>query len=290
MVAGKSNKRGSKNNAASPIAHKTPAGDNKDETHQGSDDLMASRSSIEELLKNIEKQQLAISRLETKVDNLEGKVIMLESQIHICGTVNENQRVMIDNQEQYSRRACMVVSGMAVSDTDAEHGEDFGKVVNVLSEESGIDEETIKVNIDKIHPIGVIGDNGKQQRKIKFKSDSFKEKMFRNHKVIKRQRSSCSKNTNSPIIKFKRSLTKRRIKLLSYAEELIGDIEEIRFAYADMHGNLELLLNEPMNRNYAYDFTTPTELAEIISKLDSRAYAEQDRDWRSSFQQGDVFM
>ena len=156
--------------------HKTPAGDNNNETHQGLDDMMGSRSSIEELLKKIKKQQLTISRLEAKVDNLEGKVIMLES--HICGTVNENLRVMIDNQEQYSQQPCMVVSGMAAPDTDAEHGEDFGKVVNVLSEESGIDEETVKVNIDKIHPIGVIGDNRKQQRIIKFKSDSFKEKIF----------------------------------------------------------------------------------------------------------------
>ena len=145
---------------------------------------------------------------------------------------------------------------MAALDTDAEHGEDFGKVVNVLSEESGIDEETIKVNIDKIHPISVIGDNRKQQRIIKFKSDIFKEKTFQNHKVIKRQRSSYSKNTNFPIIKFKLFITKRRIKLLSYAEELIGHIEEIKFAYADMHGNLKLLFNEPMNRKYAYDFTT----------------------------------
>ena len=38
---------------------------------------------------------------------------------------------------------------LAAPDTDAEHGEDFGKVVNVLSEESGIDEETIKARNDR---------------------------------------------------------------------------------------------------------------------------------------------
>ena len=78
----------------------------------------------------------------------------------------------------------MAISRMAASDTDAEHDEDFVKVVNVLSEERIIDEETIKVNFDKIHHIGVIGDNGKQQRIIKFKSNT------------KRQRSSYSKNAN----------------------------------------------------------------------------------------------
>ena len=143
-----------------------------------------------------ENQQLTISRLEMKVGNVEGKVIMLESKVHICGTVNENLHVMIDNQEQHSRRPCMVASGMAAPDTDAEHDKDLWKVVNDLSEECGIDEKTIKISIDKIHFIGVICDNGKQQRIIKFKRDCFKGKIFRNHKDIKRQQSSYSKNAN----------------------------------------------------------------------------------------------
>ena len=49
--------------------------------------------------------------------------------------------------------------------------------------------------------------------------------------------------------------------MLSYAEELIGDIEEIKFVYADMHGNLKLFLNERINQKYANYFTMPTELA-----------------------------
>ena len=36
----------------------------------------------------------------------------------------------------------MVVSGMMAPNTDIEHDEDFGKVVNVLLEEYEIDEET----------------------------------------------------------------------------------------------------------------------------------------------------
>ena len=66
-----------------------------------------------------------------KVGNLEEKVIMLQSQVHICGIVNENLRIMIDNQEQYLQEPCMVVSGMTVPDTDAKHDKNFGKVVNV---------------------------------------------------------------------------------------------------------------------------------------------------------------
>ena len=55
----------------------------------------------------------------------------------------------------------MVVSGMAALHIDPEYDENFGKVVNGLSEESEIDEEMIKVNTDKIHPISDNADNGK---------------------------------------------------------------------------------------------------------------------------------
>lgn len=61
---------------------------------------------------------------------------------------NENLRVIIDNQETrlaVTWHGCLQNDG---PDTDTEHHEDFEKVVNVLSEESEIDEKTIKVNID----------------------------------------------------------------------------------------------------------------------------------------------
>ena len=56
MISEKSNKRGSKNNTASQISHKSPAGGNDKETHQ--DLNMASKSSIEELLKKLKISSL----------------------------------------------------------------------------------------------------------------------------------------------------------------------------------------------------------------------------------------
>lgn len=47
-----------------------------------------------------------------------------------------------------------------------------------MSEEREIDEKTIKVNIDKIHSICVIGVTGKQQRIIKVESNIIKSKIF----------------------------------------------------------------------------------------------------------------
>ena len=45
------------------------------------------------------------------------------------------------------------------------------------------------------------------------------------------------------------------------------DNEEMKFAYADMHGNLKILLNEPINLKEVYDFATLKKLNEIISRF-----------------------
>ena len=44
-------------------------------------------------------------------------------------------------------------------------------------------------------------------------------------------------------IKFKPSLTKRRIDLLKYTDNMVKDIEAVKFAYTDMSCNLEMIFN-----------------------------------------------
>ena len=54
-----------------------------------------------------------------------------------------------------------------------------------MKEETGIDEDVIQQNIDKIHPIGQ-SEDGKQRRIVKFTSDSFKERVFMKRKQRKK--------------------------------------------------------------------------------------------------------
>ena len=54
------------------------------------------------------------------------------------------------------------------------HSEDAENVLFVLATESGIDKNIIANNINKVHPIGATLDN-KQQRIVKFKTDSLKK-------------------------------------------------------------------------------------------------------------------
>lgn len=58
--------------------------------------------------KNIEDQQQqdqqqTIKKLEEKAATLKGKISVLDSEVQICGNVDENLGVMINNQEQYSQ-------------------------------------------------------------------------------------------------------------------------------------------------------------------------------------------
>ena len=89
---------------------------------------------------------------------------------------------MIDSQAQYSRRRCFVINGMAEPGNESD---DEKLVVSRLKEETGIDEDVIQQNINKIHPTGQPED-GKQRRIVKFTSDSVKERVFMKHKQRKK--------------------------------------------------------------------------------------------------------
>ena len=69
-------------------------------------------------------------------------------------------------------------------------------------------------------------------------------------------------------IKFKPSLTKRTTDILEYADNVVTDIRAVEFAYANMHGNLKMMFNEPVNRKFVNAFDSNMELAKVIAKID----------------------
>ena len=81
---------------------------------------------------------------------------------------------MIDLQAQYYRRPSLMINRMA---EPRNKNDDEKLILSGLKEKTGISEDVIQQNIDKIHPIGQPED-GKQRRIVKFTSDSFKERVF----------------------------------------------------------------------------------------------------------------
>ena len=145
------------------------------------------------------------------------------------------------------------------------------KVGTTIEDKTGIARNAAIRNIDKAHPIRKAYENGKQKRVVKFTSDSFKEVVYRKHKEKQKEHVAELKQKKQPVrigIKFQPSLTRRRRKLLELANEKFAGVEQIRFSYADMHGNIKVMLKFPVQRRYVSQIHKENDTANIISRLD----------------------
>ena len=143
-----------------------------------------------------------------------------------------------------------------------------------MKEETGIDEDVIQQNIDKIHLIDQPED-GKQRRIVKFTSNSFKERVFMKHNQRKKAYIEKQKKANRAVsvrLNLQPSLTKRRLELLQYAKEKLTAVKEIKFPYADIHGNLKVVLNTPIRNRYVIGFKTKKDVGQILPSRDTDDY------------------
>lgn len=195
-------------------------------------------------IKNLEKH---VNKLEGKVNHLEGKVLMLEGHLSLAKTVSSRLECMVDSQEQYSRRPCVVVDGIVNGS--------FDHVVKILAE-TGIHEQEVRDNIDKMHPIGRPDALNSQSLIVKFKTHNFKEQVYLKRKFITRQN-----------IRVKPSLTKRRIGLLKGAKHFCLNHEDFNYCFADMFGNLKVVLKRGLRGRKVHDFNSYQDLHDLSHKI-----------------------
>ena len=74
--------------------------------------------------------------------------------MNVTQSVNSHLQNMVDAQEQYSRRSCLVIDGMAKPghEEGADDSDDVKKVIKSLERECGINQDVIKNNLDKNAP------------------------------------------------------------------------------------------------------------------------------------------
>ena len=149
---------------------------------------------------------------------------------------------------------------------------DLENIAKTLARESDIHKDIVIRNIDKTHPIGKIDDKGLQCRIVKFTSDSFSKKVFKKHKKNKKKIIiEDQKKKKQPInvkIKLQPSLAKNRLRMLKYTKEKLDDVDEMKFVYADMHGNLKVVLNpSPLHCKSVFDFQTESDIGRLLSQL-----------------------
>ena len=151
------------------------------------------------------------------MENLAKRVDELEGLVKVIEKLDER----IDDSEQYSRRLCLRVDGIAVPNKDQK--EDCVEMVHELFNEAGV--KIDKDSIDRAHRIGRVNNHGKQQIIVRFKS-------FRERTLVYKHRKECKS------AKISLDLTKRRLNLLFWAKEAIKDRDDIDFAFADINCNI----------------------------------------------------
>ena len=72
---------------------------------------------------------------------------------------------------------------------------------------------------------------------------------------------------NSKKLKLELSLTKRRTKIINYAHRITEPVPEVKFAYADVNGNLKIRLHEQREGKYTFPFNSIDSLHDIFRKF-----------------------
>ena len=73
--------------------------------------------------------------------------------------------------------SCIEITGITAPNKNLSNNDDQDAIINIMQHETGIKKGMIQKNINKMHPIGK-PKQGKKQRIIKFKTDSFKEHFY----------------------------------------------------------------------------------------------------------------
>ena len=198
----------------------------------------------DEILKATNDLKVKQIELESEVAILQKHVTYLKDQN--CDLLNETER-----NEQYSRRQCLRLYGVEISENERE--DVFEVVQSIIKEENcNIPSEMI----DRAHRIGQVkvdkDTNIKQQDIIiKFVTFRHRTEFYRARKEFKSD------------IRVGLDLTRKRYQLLKDGRALIDGNPKVKFLYADINCNLKIHPADGQDRS----FSSLNELKEILGKL-----------------------
>ena len=229
------------------------------------------KMTVAQLQEMVEKQAEALELLKVKLNVKEGQIMKLEKKVqdleghHMLNTslrevqkrVSEELRSQLTDLPQYTRRYCVVVSGL---------NKDADEKVEVQNLISSAGSSTIIQDVDKYHRIGRVNDDNKQDLIIRFKSHNAKELFYKARKKLNR------------VIKVKPSLAPDRNKTLKEAKDLVDDLLQTEdenvtrnypeYVFADIHGNLKVKMKNGYGRRgqQFFKFNSLHDLREIVDK------------------------
>ena len=197
-------------------------------------DKLASKECINELKIMIQEQKNIIESQKTHIARLEGTVSVLQESVSTLIKQIEICRVTADNNEQYSRRTSVRITG--IPPVKGETSEDcLGKVQKVFDElVTGVATDAV----DQAHRVGKIkkGSNGKPDKQAMVKFISWRDRT----KVYRARPTSNSDKS----YRIQLDLTKRRLGVLSEACQKFDSHDNVQFIFADVNCNLVAKLKD----------------------------------------------
>ena len=130
----------------------------------------------------------------------------------------------------------------------------MAKTKKFLIKKLGFEERKVNEELDKCHCLGKATD-GKQSTIIWLKSHSFRASVY-----------ASRNNMQNKKLKVK-LLTKHRTKIINYAHRITESVPEVKFAYADLNGNLKIRLYEQRQGKYTFPFHSIDSLHNIFRKF-----------------------
>ena len=213
-----------------------------------------SNNTVMEMKRKVELMEARIKNLESANSALETKVAELDSRLIVSERVSERLSLELDRLDQYHRRSNVVVKGMFLP--ERETNEDVERNIHKILKDDLKLPEAIQ-NIDKLHRVGKVKErNGKkiQDVIIRFKTHRTRYAVYSERKKAKN-------------VKISSNLTKKRGKLLYDASTAISEIDKVKFCFSNIHGDLNIMLAEPFNGRSAFSFRSMGELNELLIKM-----------------------
>ena len=206
----------------------------------------SSSSSPQNLNNTIAELKKQVSSMENKINQLE-KVDSLESKVVVSSKLEKE----IDRLNQYHRRS---VRNVFLPEKEINKDLD-NKIIKMISKDLNL--TNVIPDIDKLHRIGKVKErNGKKTQDVivKFKSHSARYLVYKKRK----------KGNN---IKISPNLTNRKSMLLYEAAKRLENVETVNFAFADIHGDLNIRLQEEYQGKFLFTFNSIADLNELLREV-----------------------
>ena len=111
------------------------------------------------LRETITKQNEKITSLERMLGHFDSNIVVLESQIALANHVTDVLQEKLDDQEQYSRRPCLVIESIRSRDNETEASL-TNSVTDIIKSDLQLPGVTIN-DVDKCHRIAPTDNDGK---------------------------------------------------------------------------------------------------------------------------------